>query len=94
MPKIEIDIDVVTNEALSSLAGARGTTPADLVAEIVGNYVQIPASEPHSEPLDSLVGSIETHADDYPAPSDAIDAIVGRYRGERINNIDEVVYGR
>jgi hypothetical protein len=72
MPKIQIDLDAVTTEALSSLAGARGTTPADLVAEIVGKYVHVPAQDLQPDPPERK-----------PAPPDSIDALVGRYDAER-----------
>lgn len=105
MPRLQIDLDAATTEALSSLAGARGTTPADLVAEIVGKYVQVPEQESRSDPsgrklappdsIDALVGRYDTDPDDgYRAPPDAMDELVGRYHGDRINDIDEVVYGR
>ena len=50
MSTLQIDLDQDTSEALASLAAARGTAPADLVAEIVAQYVKVqavPAEEPN-----------------------------------------------
>jgi hypothetical protein len=80
MPRLQIELDAATTEALSSIAGARGTTPADLVAEIVGKYVHVPAQDLQPDPLDALVGSIDADPDDgYRAPPDAMDELVGKY---------------
>ena len=72
MPRLQIELDAATTEALSSIAGARGTTPADLVAEIVGQYVLVPAQESQSDLTERKL-----------APPDSIDALVGRYDAER-----------
>ncbi len=54
MSTLQIDLDEKTGDALTSLAAARGTTPADLVAEIVAQYVEVkgaPAQEKHERSL-------------------------------------------
>lgn len=41
MSTMQIDLDQETADALASLAAARGAAPADLVAEIVTQYVAV-----------------------------------------------------
>lgn len=134
MPRLQIELDPATSEALSSLARKRSTTPAALVAEMVRERIRVPVHEEHADPadastgsssngrfaghppdaiagsidadpsgrklappdsIDALVGLYDEEPDDkYQAPPDPMDALVGRYHGDRINDIDEVVYGR
>jgi hypothetical protein len=57
MPRLQIEIDAATTEAVTSLAGERGSTPADLVVTIVERYIHdSEAAVP--DPLDTLVGSV------------------------------------
>jgi hypothetical protein len=42
MSMLQIDLDREVGETLTTLATARGTTPADLAAEIVSQYVTKP----------------------------------------------------
>ena len=47
MSTLQIDLDQDTSDALASLAASRGTAPADLVAEIVAQYVKVRAVLPN-----------------------------------------------
>ncbi len=50
MSTFQIELDQDTIDALASLAASRGTAPADLVAEIVAQYVKVqavPTDEPN-----------------------------------------------
>jgi hypothetical protein len=78
MSTLHITLDKAVDDALESLAAERGTTPSILVAQIVSTYVQI--RTPNGEWK--------------PAPPDPLDAIVGKYDGEPVDDIDEVIYGR
>lgn len=80
MPRLQIDLDEATSSALTSLAGARGTTPADLVAEFVRERMHVPGQEAPPDPLDAIVGSIDADPDDgYRPPPDPMDELVGKY---------------
>ena len=49
MSTMQIDLDNDTSDALTSLAAVRGTAPAELIAEIVAEYVRVhnnPAHDP------------------------------------------------
>ena len=95
MPRLQIDLDAATAESLASLAVARGTTPADFVAELVLERVRVPASQARPDPLDAIAVSIDADPDDgYRAPPDPMDELLGKYSGDRVNDSDEVVYGR
>ena len=96
MSTLVIDLDTATGEALTSLASARGTTPADLAAEIVARYVSVQdlrpsAARPASDRPDASVDAEPSGRK--LAPPDSIDALVGRYDAEP-GDIDEIVYGR
>ena len=113
MSTLHIELDKDTSDALASLAAWRGTAPADLVAEIVAQYVAVrdaPVRDPGEPSMRDdadisrrLVGiSIKEAAvllarqprDPGPPPPDPIDALVGSLKGDAVNDIDEVVYGR
>jgi hypothetical protein len=65
---LQIDLDQDTSDALASLAAARGTAPADLVAEIIARIVDL-------RPGDSTMADQETMI---------LDALVGRYPEDRL----------
>ena len=83
MSTLQVEPDRDTSDALTSLAVARGTAPADLVAEIVARYVKI--YELREDGHRAQLG--------LDAP-DSLDALMGRYDGDRMNDIDSTVYGR
>jgi hypothetical protein len=80
---LRIDLDEATGDALTSLAAARGTTAADLVSQIVSQYVKI-----HDLPANGrqvVPGQGE---------ADPLDAIVGSLDIDPVEDIDGVIYGR
>jgi hypothetical protein len=103
---LHIQLDEDTDAALTALAKSCGTAPADLAAKIVAAYLgeqgrtaspeapTWPTSVPVSEVL-RVVQEKEAylHSGGSERP-DPIDALVGKYRGDRVNDIDEVVYGQ
>ena len=87
---------------MTTLAAARGTTPADLVARLVRDYVAAPGfryatmdevraliqnEQPHLGP-DSIDAMVGN------LDIDPIDHLVGKYSGDAVNDIDAVVYDR
>ena len=105
MSTLQIDLDEATDEALTSLAAARGVTPAELVAEFVSRYVKTyePIENGRSSTrltaIDSTDAMIGSPGDDPSrrklAPPDPLDAIVGSAgNAEPVDDIDEVMYGR
>ena len=60
MSTLQIDRDQDTSDALASLAASRGTTPDDLVAEIVAQYVKVQAA-----PTDEPNGRLRQDDDDF-----------------------------
>ena len=84
MSIVKINIDEATVRGLTSLCAARGMLPAELVAEILTRYVGAHASIQHG-----------SHAPEPGvAPPDSMDALIGKYAGDRVNDINDVVYGR
>ena len=87
MPRLQIDLDAATTEALSSLAVARGTTPADLVAEIVGKYVMDPRKTSSLDPLERARRQHRRRRHRRRIrgdPPDAMDALVGKHDAGRV----------
>ena len=60
MSTLQIDLDQHTADALASLAAARGTAPADLVADIVARYVRV-----QSVPADEANGQSGEDSDEF-----------------------------
>lgn len=109
MSTLQIDLDPTTDEALASLATARGTSPADLAAEIVAGYVR--AAEPPASPDSATPDSDDPGSSWYRGPltreavlafaarryrdgPDPLDALAGSVDAEPVDDIDEVIYGR
>lgn len=77
MSTLQIDLDKDTSDALTSLAAARGTAPADLVAEIVSQYVEMHEGATHTPDQEREI----------------LDALVGKYSDRRLAMIAEGVDG-
>ena len=102
MPKLQIELDAATTEALSSLANSRGTTAGDLAGEIVERYVQhggLAANGRTLTPPSVVADTVNLNDDaDRPrrpvSPPDPLDALVGSIDADPVDDIDEVIYGR
>jgi hypothetical protein len=81
--RLQIELDQATDDALTTLAAAHGKAPADLVAEWVSRYVKM--HELFENGDQRALGGDE---------ADPMDALVGKYSGDRVNDVDAVVYGR
>lgn len=68
MCTLQIDLDKDTSGALASLAAARGTAPADLVAEIVARFVDVRLGDAVVPDQEAVI----------------LDALVGRYPEDRL----------
>lgn len=96
MTTLQIELDGDTNASLATLAAARGISPADLAAVIVSEYVARPAPDAEGglryatlDEARALLASGKT----FTGP-DPLDALVGKYEGDPVNDIDAVVYDR
>lgn len=80
---VQVKIDDAATRGLVWLCTTRGMLPGDLCSEIVAEYIKehAPVEQGSDEPAADVV------------PPDAMDAHVGRYAGERSNDVNEVAYG-
>lgn len=78
MSTLQIDLDERTGDALTTLARTRGVTPDELAAQIVADYV----------------GATDLARAEPAREPDPLDALVGKYDIDPVDDIDEVIYGR
>lgn len=102
MSELVIALDSEIGEALTTLAKRRNTTPSDLAAEIVSQYLAKPVlTYATDDEIRERIKNERPHVGPDPLDAllgsidlDPVDALVGKYSGDTVNDIDAVVYDR